>query len=239
MRLLAIRADGRTASAALVEGDGGSDGRVVGHAEIVGTEIADRLIPLLAELPGALAGEVDMIAVDRGPGGFTAVRAAVTAARALALALGRPLVPLSTFETFASAARPAAGEQILVAIDSRRGSFLLQRFESGEVSGSGPASGWRPGEALDDLRRPLVVVGSGASAVAGCLGAGSGIRVEACVPDARNVGLLALRSVGSGLAPPPPFTVQPLYLRPPDARPPRRLIERAESASRHNAGPQP
>src|SRR3546814_5856504 len=60
------------------------DGRAVADRhEIVGRGHAERLLPMIAELPGG--GRADEILVDVGPGSFTGTRVGIAAARGLAV----------------------------------------------------------------------------------------------------------------------------------------------------------
>lgn len=242
MRLLAIEATGAAVSVALIRSDPDDavGDRVARFAAIEGPGTSDRLIQLIDDLLAAEhggLGSIETIAVDRGPGGFTAVRAAVAAARGLALALGRPILPLSAFEAVAAAAAGSGVATVLAAIDTGRGSVLVQAF-TGDVLPLGPAADRGADPALSSLPRPVVVAGSGRVAVLAAVAADDDVRGIDVVPDARTLGLLAARRLRTGLAPAPPFTVEPVYLRPPDARPPRRLIERPDAASSDHAGPQ-
>ncbi|WP_420916444.1 tRNA (adenosine(37)-N6)-threonylcarbamoyltransferase complex dimerization subunit type 1 TsaB [Pseudophaeobacter leonis] len=68
---------------------------------------AERLMPLLEEIlteAGVTWSDLDAIGVGVGPGNFTGIRIAVSAARGLALGLGIPAVGISGFD-----ARDAAG----------------------------------------------------------------------------------------------------------------------------------
>lgn len=86
---------------------------------------AERLMPLLQELleaAGTEWRELDAVAVGIGPGNFTGIRIAVSAARGLALGLGKPAIGVSTLEAQAEGvARPC-----LSLHDARRGMTFAQ-----------------------------------------------------------------------------------------------------------------
>ncbi len=95
---------------------------------------AERLIPMLEEVlkgAGKSWGDLDLIAVGIGPGNFTGVRIAVSAARGLALSLNIPAVGVSAFEALAF----GISGSVTIGRDARRGMIFLQSFEDGVAVG--------------------------------------------------------------------------------------------------------
>jgi tRNA threonylcarbamoyladenosine biosynthesis protein TsaB len=185
---------------------------------------AERLMPMMAEVmeeAGLAFSDLDRIVVTVGPGSFTGVRVGVAAGRGLALASGLPLVGATSLAVMARQAfeliGAARGERLLaVAADARRDMVYLQLFAApGDETGL-PVLLTHEDAAGVIGPRSAVVVGSGADAVARAVAAAGG-KAEAAFtglqPDARVLAVMA-----PDLSPVRPL--QPLYLRPPDAKPP-------------------
>jgi len=98
----------------------------------------EKLLPaidwLLAE-SGVGRAAIELFATTRGPGSFTGVRIGLATIQGLALALGRPVVAMSTHEAIAlgegaSSDAPADGlARIAVYDDAGRGELYLSLFE--------------------------------------------------------------------------------------------------------------
>src|SRR5262249_37322599 len=91
---------------------------------------ADLLLPMCEDVlaeAGIARSDLDVVAVGRGPGAFTGVRLAVSAAQGIALALGIPAVPVSSLAALAMQA-PDNGAEILAVIDARMGEVYAGRF---------------------------------------------------------------------------------------------------------------
>ena len=123
MRLLAFETATEACSVAVLV-----DGETHERFEIAPRRHAELALPwagqLLAEA-GVSKSQLDAIAVGRGPGAFTGVRLAIAIAQGIALALDRPLLPVSTL---AALAMRASGERIVAAIDARMGEIYAATF---------------------------------------------------------------------------------------------------------------
>jgi len=111
-----------------------ADGRIfasaVENAGVHSAFLFDDIKKLLARA-GIKVSDIDLIAVGIGPGSFTGVRIAVSAARALAQALAAPLVGVSTHDIYAASVAARDGEAVLVAFDAKKnrvfGSLFLTK----------------------------------------------------------------------------------------------------------------
>lgn len=203
MRMLAIETATEACSVALFE-----DGELVAaRHEILGRGHAERLVPMIAELPGK--GRAAHIRVSTGPGSFTGVRIGVAVARALAIAWDAEAAGYPTLPLVALQARGPHDGEILVCMTGGHGEWFVQPFDAA----GRPLSGHRavtPADAAAAFAQPLVV-GSQADAFVALRGWGE---ARAMLPDAA-----AAAALPEALLSAPPA---PLYGRPPDAKLPSR-----------------
>jgi len=215
MRVLAFDSSGNGCSAAVV----GEDGVLAREFEAMALGQAERLLPMIARAMAA-AGlgfqELDCIAVTVGPGAFTGVRIGIAAAEGLALASGKPVLGLTSFETVAAAVPDEllAGGRLAVALDSRREELYLQAFDAGlRPLGAGalvPPSAWEAWLPAG----PIVLAGDGAERFQGGVGRRDLLRAPGSgIPDASDLGLLARARWRQGER---TERLEPIYLRAPD-----------------------
>ncbi|GAB3731182.1 tRNA (adenosine(37)-N6)-threonylcarbamoyltransferase complex dimerization subunit type 1 TsaB [Luteimonas pelagia] len=214
MRLLAFETSTEACSVALW-----LDGEVRERFEVAPRRHAELSLPwaqALLDEAGLARSQLDAIAVGRGPGAFTGVRLGISMAQGIALALDRPVVPVSTLAALAMQGR---GARVLAAIDARMGEVYWDAYECvggeprslagervdppGAVEPPGDAGGWHG-------------VGTGFDAVDGALREHLEARLAAVdaksLPRAADVARLGAHAAARGelLA---PERVEPAYLR--------------------------
>ena len=190
MRRLVIETATSACSVALIE-----DGVVIASdSAVVGRGHAERLLPMIAALPGG--GRADALWVDCGPGSFTGIRVGVAAARALGLGWQIPV------DGYSSLALIAAdwfsrhdGDGVTVVIAGGHGEVFIQPYARSPLRETAPI------RSLPEASLVLTGAVAGNTRHAG--------DEWSAGPDARHATLLSH-------APLPPT---PVYGRPPDAKP--------------------
>lgn len=196
-----------------------------------GRRHAETLHPAIeaaCRLSGVTLGELDALAIDVGPGLFTGLRVGLAAAKALAFALSLPLVACTSLDVLHRATRQVEGA-VAAVIDMRRGelAFSLRPAggRSGEVHLAGPEA---LASELAALGEPALVVGDGARRYraqleAATVAAGGRAPLvggdELGAPPVAALALLASERLEADPgAASDPVTLEPVYLRPVDAR---------------------
>lgn len=181
------------------------------HAE----ELGPRLRELL-DRAGLGFADVELLVVDVGPGRFTGLRVGLATVRALAFALDRPVVGLTSLEILAAGATAdgRTASTVTAVVDARRQEVFQQVFVDG--ASAGPALVGPPEELVADARG--VVVGDGADryreVYAGSSPSGAGLLLV----EGRHPRALDMLRLAVDREPVPGTAIEPRYLRDPDAK---------------------
>lgn len=187
----------KACSVALFEGETLSASRF----EVIGRGHAERLLPLIAQLPDK--GRADRIFVNVGPGSFTGIRIGVAAAKALGLAWSIPVHGYGCLALVAAMARDETPDvqRIDVLMTGGHGEYFFGTFDEaneplGEVISIKPAQ-------VDGYSTARVIAGD----------------VDVSGPARTWVDLLPDAQKWHLLRDAIPLKHSPVYGRPPDAKP--------------------
>ncbi|HOX70276.1 MAG TPA: tRNA (adenosine(37)-N6)-threonylcarbamoyltransferase complex dimerization subunit type 1 TsaB [Dokdonella sp.] len=216
MNLLALETSTECCSVALE-----CNGEIVARSEYAPRRHAELLLPMCEEVlaeAGIVRRQLDAIAVGRGPGAFTGVRLAISAAQGIALALDVPVFPVSSLAALALDV-PVDGHALLAVIDARMGEVYAGVFErdiDGLVSLIGTESVGAPDRLVLAAGSPWAVIGTGwgtyREAIVARLGAPPAWAESQRFPQAIAVARLARRNHAAGQGVAPEFAL-PVYLR--------------------------
>ncbi len=201
MRQLAIECATQACSIALFD-----DGELIAHFhEILGRGHAERLIPLIADMPDK--GKAEHILVSRGPGSFTGVRIGLAAARALGFAWDAKVFGYPTLALVAATARHEnSAKPLSVAMHGGHGEYFCQDFDGDGMHESEPVT-LPPHDAAAHAVHDFVA-GTMAKELVCARGHGTAATTH---PDARHVLSLPEALITDDLT--------PIYGREPDAKP--------------------
>jgi tRNA threonylcarbamoyladenosine biosynthesis protein TsaB len=148
MNLLAIESATNLVGAAVAAGE-----HVAERSHQGGRRHAESLIPAIEEvcaLAGLRVDQLEVVAVDVGPGLFTGLRVGVATAKALAQGLGIGVLAVSSLDVLAASAVELAGVgtplTVVSAVDARRGEVFVARYA---FAVGGPDAGADAGAGAD------------------------------------------------------------------------------------------
>ncbi len=215
--ILAIEAATTDCSVALLH-----RGELLERSHNVPREHARYLLPYIDELlaeAGCVLADLDALAVGRGPGSFTGVRAAIATVQGLAFGSGLPVVMASTLAVLAATAQRIHGcARNLVLLDARMDEIYCAAYQGQDIV------------LPEQLLRPELLEVPAAWLDAGNWhAAGSGLVYTGRLPDeitchateqggqlaplAADLARLAIPALAAGQAITDPGLVQPVYLR--------------------------
>lgn len=183
--------------------------------------LAEHLVPAIDEVMaegGTQYSDLDRVAVTVGPGSFTGLRIGLAAARAIGLALGCPVIGLTTLEVLAHGAADLVdpGQIVICALNARRGQIYCQAFKKSDT-GFGPEDQARavlPESILPPFAHCSgVIVGDGAGKLGREVSAFRLLETE----STSNVDVAVLARLAQERMP-GESSPAPLYLREPDAK---------------------
>ncbi|TDR87164.1 tRNA (adenosine(37)-N6)-threonylcarbamoyltransferase complex dimerization subunit type 1 TsaB [Enterovirga rhinocerotis] len=218
MRILAIdTALGQCAAAIL---DVASETTIAAEAIAMERGHAEALLPLLDRVMARVDGgfhSLDRVAVTIGPGSFTGLRIGISAARAVALAIGIPAVGVTTLSALMAPLMEDGPKRLTVAaIDARGGRVFVQAI--------GPSGRLIIQPCVMTIRDVVRNLGSGSVALVGpgatmIAAEARAVGIDAVLHDDLVLPDLAWVARIGAAAEPDEALAKPYYLAAPDARP--------------------
>lgn len=199
MKCLAVNTANSVLSLALLD-----DGKTAYFFETRETRDQGNLLISHAQKGLAAAGcgfqDLDVLAVATGPGSFTGIRIGIAALRGIALASGKPLLGISSFDLFAE---QRAGVRNIIALESWREELYLQLDDQ-------PPVNVPPADFARDLGdgSGFLISGDAREKIAAVLPRAA---VSTKDPDARDLAALGVRRFQESGA--PQESPVPFYLR--------------------------
>ncbi len=191
-----------------------------GHVETLAP-----MIQGVMEKSGLSFFELDLIAVTVGPGSFTGLRAGLSTAKGLGLALKIPVHGVTTLEAVAFAAKREYSHKInshiAVVLETRRDDLYFQQFDE-TATPEGTAVARSLDEIVDSLPKGQIsLCGDGADKLLATLPKSRYREIQKLKnvdsPNAIDVAQIAFNRMEK------PLNAEPFYIHPPAANPPENL----------------
>ena len=201
---------------------------VVRDDRVLGEHTGDATLDQAQRLPGDLATllateaialeEISAFAVATGPGSFTGLRVGIAAMQGLAMATGKPLIGVSSFDALVRLAGEPRGV-VAAWIDAWRGEVFAAVFDQNGLSEEPIVA--PPDRLIEGLAgRDTVFTGDGAALYESRIRASLGSSARFTIPTAPllagAIALIAADAYRAGQRP-LPHAVRPLYVRRSDA----------------------
>ncbi|MBI5308918.1 MAG: tRNA (adenosine(37)-N6)-threonylcarbamoyltransferase complex dimerization subunit type 1 TsaB [Planctomycetes bacterium] len=161
MKVLGIETSGNIGGVAL-----GQDNRIViagnlGSPALHDKELVSAIKSLLHEA-GWTPRDIDLIAVDVGPGSYTGLRVGTTCAKTLAYSLNKPVIDVPAFDAIAES-YPMNSTPICPIMDARRGHVYacIYQLENAQRKRVSDFLIIQPERLVSLLPRPVIIFGNG------------------------------------------------------------------------------
>ena len=222
LMILALDTTTRGGSVAVADGDrmltvlAGDASRT--HGERLPGELARAL-----DQAGIRRDQIDLLAVATGPGAFTGLRIGLAAIQGLAMTLDKPVVGVSALDALADQVDRPEGALILPWMDAQRGDVFATLIDRASGATIEPPTAASPQQLLDSwgahlAGRNAIFIGDAAARDADLIAHRGGGRWQTRTPAplAPQIARLGHRRAQHGEAG-PPHTLEPIYVRRPDA----------------------
>lgn len=215
MRVLALDTASEACSVACLDGS-----RLIERRATLPRAHVGLILPMVEGVlseAGLRLGEIDRLAVGRGPGAFTGVRIAISVTQGLAWGAGLPVVAVSDLAAVAHETWRATGQaRILVVMDARMGEVYTAAYEfdaAGSPRTLAPERVLAPAS-LELPPGPWWLAGSGLTAHGAALRARLGADLLGETPDVLPwAAAVAALAVLPAAQPVPADRLAPVYLR--------------------------
>lgn len=219
MRILAIETSGNMGSVALADNETIVREISFEKGMIHGRELIPSIQSLLVNCDMRLS-DIDLIAVDIGPGSYTGLRVGLATAKGLAYAAGKEIVGVSSLDILAENAENSGAENICPIVDAKwkQVYFASYNVREGKRVRAGDYRADLPERAAEILRNGTLIFGDGVERYREIFARTNAVEGEAAmaIPKASKCALLGLESFRGGTRH-SPFDLVPLYLRPTEA----------------------
>ncbi len=161
MKVLGIETSGTVGGVALCQ-----DNRVIIAGNLGAPSRHDKelvsSIKSILHTAGWTPHDIDLIAVDVGPGSYTGIRVGVTCAKTLAYALNKPVIDVPAFDAMAES-YPMNSTPICPIMDARRGYVYacIYQLENAQKKRVSDFLAVQPEQLVSLLPRPVILFGAG------------------------------------------------------------------------------
>lgn len=188
------------------------------HGERLPAEIARALAQA-----GLARERIDLLAVATGPGAFTGLRIGLSAMQGLAMTLNKPVIGVSALDALAAQGNAFGAELIVPWMDAQRGDVFATLIDATTGAALEPPTAANPQVLVDAWRarlagRHAIFIGDAATRDADVIARNADARwdTRSPAPLAPQIASIGHRRALQGQAG-PPHTLEPIYVRRPDA----------------------